>query len=49
MMDDDFLGLRFNRDKDNPIDAEAVIIDESSMVDVFLLCALLKAIEPGLG
>ena len=45
--DDDFLGLRFNRDKDNPIDAEAVIIDESSMVDVFLLCALLKAIEPG--
>ena len=45
--DDDYIGLRFARDKDNPIDAEAVIIDETSMVDVFLLCSLLRAIEPG--
>ncbi len=45
--DEDFMGCRFSRDHDNPIEAEAVIIDESSMIDIFLLRALLDAIEPG--
>lgn len=38
---------RFRRDEDNPLEADAVIIDESSMVDVFLLRSLLQAIEGG--
>lgn len=38
---------RFARDEDNPIEADAVIIDETSMVDIFLLKNLLAAIEPG--
>ncbi len=36
----------FIRDEDNPLKADAVIVDEMSMVDVQLLYALLKAI-PG--
>lgn len=38
---------RFSRDEENPIEADAVIIDETSMVDIFLLRSLLCAIEPG--
>lgn len=38
---------RFNRDSDNPIEADAVIVDESSMVDIFLMRSLLDAIENG--
>ena len=38
---------RFARDEDNPIEADAVIIDETSMVDIFLLKNLLAALEPG--
>ena len=38
---------RFRRDEDNPIEADAVIVDESSMVDIFLLYSLLSALEPG--
>ena len=37
----------FGRDEDNLLDEEAVIIDEASMVDVFLFCSLLRAIRPG--
>lgn len=37
----------FARDEDNPLDAEVIIIDEMSMVDITLMNALLKAIAVG--
>ena len=37
----------FVRDEDNPLKADAVIVDEMSMVDVQLLHSLLKAIPEG--
>lgn len=39
--------LRFGRNDMNPLEAEAVIIDEASMVDASLFYALLKALTPG--
>ncbi len=38
---------QFLRDEDNPIDADVVIVDEMSMVDITLIYALLKAITVG--
>ena len=38
---------RFTRDEDNPIEADAVIVDEMSMVDIFLFYNLMQAIAPG--
>lgn len=38
---------RFERNQDNPLEADAIIIDEASMLDVHLFNALLKAIVPG--
>lgn len=37
----------FSRDEDNPISQKVIIIDEMSMVDANLMCALLKAIKTG--
>ena len=37
---------RFQRDQDHPLDYAAVIVVETSMVDVFLLMRLLRAIRP---
>ncbi len=37
----------FNRDEDNPINKKVIIIDEMSMVDTNLMCALLKAVKTG--
>lgn len=37
----------FQRNEDNPIEADAVVIDESSMIDTVLMSALLSAIQPG--
>ena len=37
----------FSRGEDNPIEADCVIADETSMIDLPLMCALLRAIEPG--
>lgn len=39
--------MYFARDAENPLKADAVIVDEMSMVDVRLLCSLLKAIPKG--
>ncbi|MCR4435146.1 MAG: ATP-dependent RecD-like DNA helicase [Clostridiales bacterium] len=39
--------LVFSRSESSPIDADVVIIDEMSMVDVLLMNHLLKAIAPG--
>ena len=36
----------FDRNEDNPIDADVVILDEVSMVDLFLFQALLRALPP---
>lgn len=38
---------RFERNETHPLEADAIIIDEMSMVDMFLMHALLKAIVPG--
>jgi exodeoxyribonuclease V alpha subunit len=38
---------RFIRNEDNPLEAEAVIVDEASMVDIFLMRALLRAMSDG--
>jgi exodeoxyribonuclease V alpha subunit len=38
---------RFQRDEHNPLDCAAVVVDEMSMVDIFLMRALLRAIPPG--
>ena len=40
-------GQGFSRDEDNPLEADVVIVDEMSMVDVFLMRALLRALRPG--
>ncbi len=37
----------FSRNEDNPIEADCVIADETSMIDLPLMRALLRAIEPG--
>jgi exodeoxyribonuclease V alpha subunit len=37
----------FERNADNPLEADAIIIDEMSMVDISLMNALLKAVPPG--
>lgn len=34
----------FDKDQDNPIEADAIIIDEASMVDTFLMYSLIRAI-----
>lgn len=38
---------RFERNRENPLEADAIIIDEASMLDIHLFYALLKAIVPG--
>lgn len=38
---------QFERNEQNPLEADLIIIDEVSMVDIFLMQALLKAIIPG--
>ncbi len=38
---------RFARDEDNPLEADCVIADEASMIDLPLMLALVRAMEPG--
>lgn len=45
--DGDTSGMRFERNEENPLDADAIIIDETSMVDIYLMHALLRAVTPG--
>jgi len=40
-------GFRFSRNEENPLEADLVIVDEASMLDVILTNNLLKAIPPG--
>ena len=37
---------RFNRNENNLIDEDVIIVDEASMVDIFLLESLLRAMKP---
>lgn len=37
----------FERNEDNPLEADVIIVDEMSMVDIHLMHALLSAIVPG--
>ncbi len=38
---------QFSRNEENPLDADVIIIDEMSMVDIYLMHALLKAVSVG--
>ena len=38
---------RFERNGENPLEADVVIIDEMSMVDIYLFQALLEAVSVG--
>ena len=38
---------KFQRDEQNPLECACVIVDEMSMVDVFLMRSLLRALKPG--
>lgn len=40
-------GMHFERNEENPLDADVVIIDEMSMVDIHLVHALLRAVNVG--
>ncbi|MBQ8815749.1 MAG: AAA family ATPase, partial [Lachnospiraceae bacterium] len=46
-LEEDSRGARFERNMENPLDADVVIIDEMSMVDIHLFQALLQAICSG--
>lgn len=37
----------FERNEQNPLEADVIIVDEMSMVDITLMSALLKAVTPG--
>lgn len=47
LSDEDSGRARFERNEENPLEADVIIIDEMSMVDIQLFQALLKAIVPG--
>ncbi len=38
---------RFNRNEENPLSADVVILDEVSMIDITLMHSFLKALRPG--
>ena len=40
-------GMHFERNEENPLDADVIIIDEMSMVDISLMHSLLKAVTVG--
>ena len=39
--------MHFNRDQENPLEADVIIVDEMSMVDINIMNALLKAVPVG--
>lgn len=46
-VDDNSVNVHFERNASNPLEADVVIIDEVSMVDIHLMHALLCALIPG--
>ena len=47
LSDDDTRKVRFERNEENPLEADVIIIDEMSMVDIMLFQSLLRAVVPG--
>ncbi len=47
LSDDDARKVRFERNEENPLEADVIIIDEMSMVDIQLFQSLLRAVAPG--
>ncbi len=47
LSDEDARKVKFERNEENPLEADVVIIDEMSMVDIQLFQSLLRAIAPG--
>lgn len=47
LSDEDGRKVRFERNEQTPLEADVIIIDEMSMVDIQLFQALLKAVIPG--
>ena len=47
LSDENKRSIRFERNMENPLETDVIIIDEMSMVDLPLFQALLKAITPG--
>ncbi len=47
LSDEDTRKVSFERNEENPLEADVIIIDEMSMVDIQLFQALLKAVVPG--
>lgn len=47
LSDENSRKVNFERNEENPLEADVVIIDEMSMVDIQLFQALLKAVAPG--
>ena len=47
LSDEDSRRVSFERNEDNPLEADVIIIDEMSMVDIMLFVSLLKAVTPG--
>ncbi len=46
-LSDDSRRQTFERNEENPIEADVIIIDETSMVDLLLMHSLLRAVAPG--
>ncbi|HCT63911.1 MAG TPA: ATP-dependent RecD-like DNA helicase [Lachnospiraceae bacterium] len=46
-LSEDSRNQTFAKDEDEPIEADVIIIDESSMVDILLMNSFLKAVESG--
>lgn len=46
-VDDNSRHQIFDKNEDDPIDADVIIVDESSMVDILLMSSLLKAVKLG--
>ena len=47
LSDENKRSVRFERNAENPLEADVIIIDEMSMVDLHLFQALLRAVAPG--
>lgn len=39
--------MAFNKNEESPLEADIVIIDEASMIDILLMNSMLKAVNPG--
>jgi len=43
----EFKNMRFMRNQDNPLEADLVVVDEASMIDIILMYSLVKAVPQG--